>query len=80
MRLREGEWFPSKTVLWMQSAEEANLRGIKTKATRSDLVHLTEIGVDFLSMVHTMRGLDGGVMELFAAKKMTSHRSPCVTD
>ena len=46
-RLVDGDTFKNKNVLQLRISEEANLRGITTRANRSDLMNLTVVGVKF---------------------------------
>jgi hypothetical protein len=46
-RLLEGDTFKNKEVLQLRISKEANLRGISTKAHRSDLMNLIIDGIDF---------------------------------
>ena len=46
-RLIENQVFLSKEILQLRIAEEANLRGIATHASRSDCTNLTTIGFNF---------------------------------
>jgi hypothetical protein len=46
-RLSENQTFQSKDVLHLRIAEEANLRGITTRAVRSDSTNMTVVGITF---------------------------------
>ena len=46
-RLIVGNVFRSKDVVKLRIAEEANLRGISTRAQRSDVMNLTVVGINF---------------------------------
>ncbi len=46
-RLLEGDTFKNKEVLQLHISEEANLRGISTRAHRSDLMKLIVVGINF---------------------------------
>ncbi len=46
-RLLEGDTFKNKEVLQLRISEEANLRGICTRAHRSDLMNLIVVGINF---------------------------------
>jgi hypothetical protein len=46
-RLLEGDTFKNKEVLQIRISEEANLRGISTRAHRSDVMNLIMIGINF---------------------------------
>ncbi len=43
----EGDTFKNKEVLRLWISEEANLRGITTRANRSDLMSLILVGINF---------------------------------
>jgi hypothetical protein len=45
--LLEGDTFKNKEVLQFRISKEANLRGISTRAHKSDLMNLFVIGIDF---------------------------------
>jgi hypothetical protein len=45
--LLEGDTFKNKEVLQLRISEEANLRGISTRANRSDLMNLIVVGINF---------------------------------
>jgi hypothetical protein len=45
--LVEGYTFKNKNVLQLRISEEANLRGITTRANRSDVMNLTIAGINF---------------------------------
>jgi len=46
-RLVDGDSFKNKNVLKLRISEEANLRGITTRANRSDVMNLTVVGINF---------------------------------
>jgi hypothetical protein len=46
-RLLEGDTFKNKEVLQIRISKEAKLRGISTRAHRSDLMNLIVVGIDF---------------------------------
>jgi hypothetical protein len=46
-RFLEGDTFKNKDVLQLRISKEANLRGISTRAHRSDLMNLIVVGIDF---------------------------------
>ncbi len=46
-RLVEVDTFKNKNVLWLCISEEASLRGITTRANRSDVMNLTIVGINF---------------------------------
>jgi hypothetical protein len=46
-RLLEGDTFKNKEVLQIRISKEANLRGISTRAHRSDVMNLIVVGVNF---------------------------------
>jgi hypothetical protein len=46
-RLLEGDTFKNKEVLQLRISKEANLRGISTRAHRSDLMNLIVVGINF---------------------------------
>ncbi len=46
-RLLEGDTFKNKEVLQIRISQEANLRGISTRAHRSDLMNLIIVGINF---------------------------------
>ena len=45
--LVKGDTFKNKNLLQLCISEEANLRGISTRANRSDVINLTVVGINF---------------------------------